>query len=79
MIRLLSYQPRHLSGPDTFPGTTKTLREAMTRFHEKEKEETCNIILQTLTVRFDHEENPVAMKEEYDLMTERRNQKENNY
>jgi len=51
----------------------------MTRFHEKEKEETCNIILQTLTVRFDHEENPVAMKEEYDLMTERRNQKENNY
>ena len=51
----------------------------MTRFHEKEKQETCNIILQTLTVRFDHEENPAAMKEEYDVMTERRNQKENNY
>ncbi|HHV00349.1 MAG TPA: hypothetical protein PK005_10745 [Bacteroidales bacterium] len=47
MIRLLSYQPWHLSGPGIFPGTTKTLRETMTRFHEKEKEETCNIILQT--------------------------------
>ena len=79
MTRFFSYQPGHLSGPDTFPGTTKTLRKAMTRFRENEKEETCNIILQTLTVRFDHEENPVAMKEEYDLMTERRNQKENNY
>jgi len=47
MTRFFSYQPGHLSGPDTFPGTTKTLRKAMTRFRENEKEETCNIILQT--------------------------------